>query len=113
MNKIRVAVIFGGTNTEHEVSLVSAQGILANLDPAKYEVTPIQITKDNTWIPPKQLQNSYTPIRASNMSSPEQSLASISQLVEQYPFDVVFPVVHGPYGEDGTLQGLLALAHIP
>lgn len=90
-NKIKIAVIYGGTNTEHEVSLVSAKAILDNLDKSKYDVVPIKITKENVWISPD----------------------SIDDLMEDHPFDVVFPVLHGPYGEDGTIQGLLELMRLP
>jgi D-alanine-D-alanine ligase len=111
--KIRVAVIFGGTNTEHEVSLVSAKGIIDNLDKTKYDVVPIKITKENTWISPKELQASYAPAIPGQIASAEQSIDSVSGVMENSRVDVVFPVLHGPYGEDGTIQGMLELMRLP
>lgn len=93
MTKLRVAVIFGGTNTEHEVSLISAKAVIYNLDKTKYEVIPIKITKDNKWIDQKgRGLNPYDLLKLC---------------------DLVFPVLHGSYGEDGTIQGLLELLHFP
>ncbi len=112
MGKIRVAVLFGGTNTEHEVSLVSAQAIIENLDPVKYVIIPIKITKENRWIKPKELHASYQKVISSNIASAEQSIDSVGEVMEG-KIDVVFPVIHGPYGEDGTIQGMLELMRIP
>jgi len=84
-NKIRVAVLFGGRSGEHEVSLVSAASVIKNLDKKKYEITPIKISK--------------------------QGQGFLEHNFEQ--FDVVFPVLHGPYGEDGTVQGFLELTGLP
>jgi len=84
--KIRVAVLFGGKSAEHEVSIRSAKNVVAALDPKKYDVTEIKISKTARWIPSESFFNSV---------------------------DVVFPVLHGPFGEDGTVQGLLKLADIP
>jgi len=111
--KLKVAVIFGGTNTEHEVSLVSGRAILDNLDKNKYDVTPIKITKENTWISPKELSASYTPVLPDKIVEASRAIDSIDDLMEDHSFDVVFPVLHGPYGEDGTVQGLLELMRLP
>lgn len=111
--KKRIAVIFGGTNTEHEVSLVSGRAILDNLDRNKYEVVPIKITKENVWTSPKELSASYTPTLPDKIVPAEKAIDSIDDLMEDHPFDVVFPVLHGPYGEDGTIQGLLELMRLP
>ncbi len=84
--KLRVAVLYGGQSGEHEVSVISAQSVMAHLDPARYHVTPIYITREGEWsLPLEQLRT----------------------------FDVVFPVLHGPMGEDGTVQGLLTLLNVP
>jgi D-alanine-D-alanine ligase len=125
--KIRVAVIFGGRSGEHEVSLVSARGIMEAMDKDKYEVLPIGITKEGQWIasgdPMRALQSGMT----EGGSKPAALLGDPSQrglirLEEQgkglqaarlTEVDVVFPVLHGPYGEDGTVQGLLDLANLP
>jgi len=89
--KTRVAVIYGGRTGEHEVSLRSAESILAALDRQRYEVEPIFITKDGRWEP--------RAIRPEPGGNPG--------------IDVVFPVLHGTFGEDGTVQGLLELADLP
>ena len=125
--KIRVAVVFGGRSGEHEVSLVSARGIMEAMDKDKYEVLPIGITKEGQWIasgdPMRALQSGMT----EGGSKPAALLGDPSQrglirLEEQKKglqasrlteVDVVFPVLHGPYGEDGTVQGLLDLANLP
>ena len=93
--KTRVGVIFGGRSGEHEVSLRSADSVIRALNPAKYEVVPITITHEGRWLS-----------RGEPMAiSPEPSGAG--------PVDVLFPIVHGTYGEDGTIQGLLELAGVP
>jgi D-alanine-D-alanine ligase len=124
--RLHVGVIFGGRSGEHEVSVASARSILAALDPERYESVPIGITKDGRWIA------SGDPMRAlasgdESASEPAALLGDPSRrgllrlqegerAVEAVPLtelDVVFPVLHGPYGEDGTVQGLLDLADIP
>jgi len=125
--KIRVALIFGGRSGEHEVSLVSAQGIMGAIDKDKYEVLPIGITKEGRWIafgdPLKALQSGM----AEGESGPAALLGDPSQrgllrleergqgiqAVRLTGVDVVFPILHGTYGEDGTVQGLLELADLP
>ncbi len=113
MTKLKVAVIFGGTNTEHEVSLVSGRAILDNLSRDMYEVIPIKITKENTWISPKELKASFVPVLPNKIVEASRAIDSIDDLMEDHSFDVVFPVLHGPYGEDGTIQGLLEMMRIP
>ncbi|MBM4466656.1 MAG: D-alanine--D-alanine ligase [Chloroflexi bacterium] len=120
-DKLRVGVIFGGQSGEHEVSLVSAQGIMKAMDKEKYEIIPIGITKEGRWLtsgePMKLLQAGEQRSRGAE----EQGLVPVDrrELVPGtretgFPkVDVVFPVLHGPYGEDGTVQGLLELADIP
>jgi D-alanine-D-alanine ligase len=125
---LKVGVIFGGRSGEHEVSLLSAQGVMNAIDRTRYEVVPIGITKEGQWLasgdPYKALSSG-----AMAESNPALLLAEPSDrglmriedvekeraptvvLVSQ--LDVVFPILHGPYGEDGTVQGLLELAGIP
>ncbi len=88
--KLKVAVIFGGRSGEHEVSLVSAKSVIKALSPKKYTVTPIKISKTGQWQPQKALSDIFAK-----------------------RFDIVFPVLHGPYGEDGTIQGLFEMASVP
>lgn len=113
MTKLRVALLFGGTSTEHEVSVVSASGIYQALDKKKYQVTPIRLAKDNTWEAVKTIKPSYTKVKAGKLKSATDSISSITKVFDSLTFDVVFPVLHGPYGEDGTIQGLLELLRLP
>ena len=121
MKKLRVCVIFGGRSGEHEVSIVSATSVMNALDPAKYEVVPVGITKAGRWIAGAQsvqlLKSGIedTPFYAMLPADPtEQRLlpattnSASAQELEQFreKFDVVFPVLHGPNGEHGTIQGL-------
>jgi D-alanine-D-alanine ligase len=128
--KTRVAVVFGGRSTEHAISCVSAGSILAALDPDEYDVVPVGITREGRWVlatgDPAQLSiaNRRLPeITASAGSAvvlpPDptasgllvvDSAAGISSLTG---VDVVFPALHGAYGEDGTIQGMLEMAGIP
>ena len=124
MSKIRVAVIFGGVSSEHDVSLVSATNVIENIPRDKYEVMCIGITKKGRWL--------YYPGDISAIASGEweRDPDCISAVLSPDPLhggflmmengeatvrkvDVVFPVLHGKNGEDGTVQGLLALADIP
>ena len=127
--KFRVGVIFGGQSGEHEVSLVSAQGIMNAMDKEKYEIIPIGITKKGRWLtsgePMKLLQPAPSVPPASGdaeRAEPETRELLVRSRRDLVPgtreagfpqVDVVFPVLHGPYGEDGTVQGLLELADIP
>ncbi|OGG90965.1 D-alanine--D-alanine ligase A [Candidatus Kuenenbacteria bacterium RIFCSPLOWO2_02_FULL_42_16] len=150
MKKLNIAVIFGGRSGEHEVSLVSAESVMKNLDRNKYNVIPVGIAKDGAWIAgknslkllkkneiPKALKAFITPDATSKQLvsvdnkklrvtpacrrgrdyglrlpaaclSGRQGEAGITDKI-----DVVFPVLHGTYGEDGTMQGLLELADLP
>lgn len=122
--KLRVGVIFGGRSAEHEVSLVSAASVIRALDKKKYEILPIGITPEGRWL------SSATALqllkeRANIESLPEHILVpdprkrGLVQLHRSsaeavpHPIDVAFPVLHGTYGEDGTIQGLFELADIP
>ncbi len=138
--KLRVGVLFGGRSGEHEVSLMSAAGILAAIDREKYEVVPIGITKTGRWLPPAK---AHALLAAGGVAQTEQT-AEVAPALPRMPgsddagaallpadpharalvtldggqpsvepLDIVFPVLHGPYGEDGTVQGLLELAGIP
>jgi len=128
--KLRVGVIFGGQSGEHEVSLVSAQGIMNAMDKERYEIIPIGIAKEGRWLTsgePMKLLQSGGPGVAGQIADTRQAEPGTWELVptdrrELVPgtretgfpqVDVVFPVLHGPYGEDGTVQGLLELAGIP
>ena len=121
--KLRVGVIMGGMSGEHEVSVVSAASVINALNKNKYEVIPIGITKTGKWISGLEtvqiLKNNMSVDNLANriiLPDPNQtSLVSIegNQLSLSQPLDVVIPLIHGTYGEDGKLQGLLELANIP
>ncbi len=120
MGKLRVAVLFGGRSGEHAVSLVSARSVLQHLDPNKYEVYPIGITLEGAWYFGQDalalLQQGTTQGLKPVAILPDPTRPGLWQLepvLERLAqVDVVFPVLHGPYGEDGTLQGLLEMAGV-
>ncbi|HZN07163.1 MAG TPA: D-alanine--D-alanine ligase family protein [Pyrinomonadaceae bacterium] len=128
--KLRVGVIFGGRSGEHEVSIRSARAIVESIDRRKFEVVPIAITEEGKWLAPAQsaqllpasvheLVSADGPARGdvALIGDPSHkgliSLGSDSQPLVAEKLDVVFPALHGTYGEDGTLQGLLEMADVP
>ena len=105
--------MFGGNSPEHDVSLHSAESVLANLDRSKYEIVPLAITRDGIWrtgIEPAELHDAPPTPEAAKIE-PLSYFAGTTK--DARPCDVIFPVLHGPNGEDGTVQGLLELADIP
>ena len=126
MKKINVGILFGGKSTEHEVSLQSAKNIIDALDKEKYDITLIGIDKTGQWHlhdksqfllncnDPKYISLSKTDKNVVLAPGNEnQQLFRIANTGAGSSVDVVFPVLHGPFGEDGTVQGLLKLANIP
>ncbi len=130
--RLRIGLIFGGRSGEHEVSLASATSVMANLDREKYEVVPIGITKEGGWLlgtEPARLMAAEQHINHTENTETETTTAvtltgdprmrrlipleSGEQLQDNGALDVIFPVLHGTYGEDGTLQGLLDMADVP
>lgn len=124
--KIRVGVLFGGKSAEHEVSLRSAENVLNALDKNKYEVVLIGIDKEGKWIlgnsSIKLLDKTNPKLYKLNSSNSDSIalvpqggglISNLSNTNSKASIDVVFPVLHGPFGEDGTVQGLLKLANIP
>jgi D-alanine-D-alanine ligase len=116
MTRIRVGIIYGGRSGEHEVSVASAASIFKHLDRRRYDAVPIHIDKRGHWVlgcpAPTALsagEAASTPANtALTTTTAEPTLA-----LRESGVDVVFPVLHGPYGEDGTVQGLLELANVP
>lgn len=119
--RLHIGVIFGGRSGEHEISVLSAENLMQHFDPKKYEVIPIGITKDGQWI-----SQGYQTIAilkegrsvASNaVLMPEPGHRGIVSLASSrrsiLPIDVYFPILHGSYGEDGAIQGLLELTEVP
>ena len=124
MKKLSVCVLFGGMSPEHEVSMRSAESVLNNMDPEKYDIFPVGITKEGEWIlfggtdysrlPTGQWRDE--PNNRSCVISPVRGQGLLSfegESVVRQHIDVVFPVLHGENGEDGAMQGLLQLAGIP
>ncbi|CPR12644.1 D-alanyl-alanine synthetase A [Mycobacterium bohemicum DSM 44277] len=129
-SRVRVAVVFGGRSNEHAISCVSAGGILRNLDPERFEVIAVGITPGGSWV---LTDGDPDALAITDRRLPEVSAASGTELALPADpgrsgqlvslrhgagevlasVDVVFPVLHGPYGEDGTVQGLLELAGVP
>ena len=137
MKKLRVGIIYGGRSGEHEVSIASAAAVVQNLDKQRYEAIPIRIEKDGRWIIADRLPTSSSAAEVIEQSRAqtaqrlgrggreahlvahpgEEQIMTIERgnqpSITGLALDVVFPVLHGPYGEDGTVQGLLELANIP
>jgi D-alanine-D-alanine ligase len=142
VKRLRVGVLYGGRSGEHEVSLASAAAVFAHLDKTRYEAVPIRIEKDGRWCladrPPTAMSaadvieharlEAARPVRSGRevhmIARPsEETVLSINRAtgrdeigqatVTGLNLDVIFPVLHGPYGEDGTIQGLLELANVP
>lgn len=124
--KIKVGLIFGGRSGEHEVSFCSASSIIKAIDKDKYSVVPIGITKEGRWISPRdselalqsgRIEGKGTVFLLNNPSGTALVRIDNNQRLDKSStlekLDVIFPVLHGPYGEDGTVQGLLELADIP
>ena len=112
--RIRVAVVYGGRSSEHAISCVSAGSILRHLDPERFEVIPVGISSDGTWqrtaARPEDLTITDRRLPAVGGGS-DTPLALVGEILAGV--DVVFPILHGPYGEDGTIQGLLEMAGLP
>ena len=112
--KLRVAVIYGGRSAEHQVSLASAKSVLTHLDQQKYEVIPIAIDRQGHWLSQPFPSLLEMPVEQWSMRiAASTSLPRQAASLQRKAFDVVFPVLHGSLGEDGTLQGLLELADLP
>lgn len=125
VEKLRVAVLFGGRSGEHQVSLQSAASVLNAIDSTKYDSVPMGITQDGTWIlpfePAQALANGFDRSSGQAVILPAYPGAGGLLILEDgpmgsrgdtIPVDVIFPVLHGTYGEDGTVQGLFELADI-
>ncbi len=124
LNKLSVCVLFGGVSPEHEISLRSAESVLTHMDPEKYNIFPVGITKEGAWVRyggtdyselhggtwlehPANRRAALSPVRGQGLLSFE------GDCVVRERIDVVFPVLHGENGEDGSIQGLLQIAGLP
>lgn len=121
MAKLRVALVFGGRSSEHEISCVTAGGVLGAIDRDKFDVIPIGITKDGIFVPAEDSTDKWA-LNKEQLPTvefegktitfqPNRAYAINGQSVGT--IDVVFPVLHGPYGEDGTIQGFFELLDLP
>ena len=138
VRRLRIGIIYGGRSSEHAVSLASAAAIFANLDRERYAPVPIRIEQDGRWVlaeRPPTLESAAATIERARLDPAHAARATRELHLVAHPgdetmltvergvdadsgsddpaFDLIFPIVHGPYGEDGTLQGLLELANIP
>jgi D-alanine-D-alanine ligase len=110
--RIRVAVLGGGRSSEHEVSLRSAASVVAALDPERFDVVPVQIDRGGAWQIESSARLSLEP-GAESRSLVPSAPAGLPAPAGIGPIDVVLPILHGPFGEDGRLQGLLDMINIP
>lgn len=118
MKKIHIALLFGGRSAEHAVSILSAKSIFSALDPEKYDVTLIEISQEWKWMTrkPDVFDETTESTPWESVSFPPESgweLCFTGEHARCEKIDVVFPILHGPYGEDGTVQWLLELANVP
>ena len=122
--KLTTAILCGGVSPEHEVSMNSARNIYKAIDKTKYEVVVIGVSRSGQWLHlPEDEFMRLTSIESGNVgfplmlipgaANPVQYLPSIRNPQSAIRIDVVFPIIHGPFGEDGTLQGLLAILGLP
>jgi D-alanine-D-alanine ligase len=111
--KVRVALLFGGRSGEHGVSTATAAGVMKALDPEKYDVLPVGITQDGQWVLAAGDATRWELTSGGLAEVTPDAGTSLAGLADLGEVDVVFPLLHGPYGEDGTVQGLLELAGVP
>ncbi|MBK8303354.1 MAG: D-alanine--D-alanine ligase family protein [Pyrinomonadaceae bacterium] len=111
--KTRVGVIFGGRSGEHEISCRSAKTVIEQADPEKYEIVPIAITNDGVWLDAEKSRQFYENGGELQPKEHKELLFPVSRLLSPDSIDVIFPVLHGTYGEDGTIQGLFEMADLP
>lgn len=111
--KTRVGVIFGGRSGEHEISIRSAKTVIEQIDHEKYDVVPIAITKEGAWLDAEKSRQFYENGGEIEKKEHRELLFPVSHLLSPVSLDVIFPVLHGTYGEDGTIQGLFEMADLP
>ena len=119
-NRLRIMILFGGRSDEHEVSILSATNVLAALNPAKFEAVPVHVARDGAWTLGKFADGTLSSLADGQRVFPVPggqgeiiSLSLAGEVLEFQPVDAVFPVLHGQWGEDGSVQGLASVARIP
>ncbi len=111
MSKLNIGIIFGGISTEHNVSIVSGTSVIENLDKEKYNIYPIYISKEGKWY---KYVKEITKIKTLEITEDIKELEPINDIIETLSkMNVIFPVLHGAGGEDGTIQGILELIKVP
>lgn len=122
LTKIKLGLLYGGKSAEHQVSLQTALAAIKALNQEKFEIHPIYITEQGQWMRGERIEGEVTTVEALQMSGEENTISPVSLSTEIIPaanskqedaIDVIFPLLHGPNGEDGTVQGLLELLNIP
>jgi D-alanine-D-alanine ligase len=116
--KIKLGLLYGGKSAEHKVSMQTAMAVIKALDLNKFDIHPIYITEQGQWVKGPQLHAPVTDVKQLAFTSNEESATVLSPAIIQAgdnaePIDVIFPLLHGPNGEDGTVQGLLELLNLP
>ena len=116
--RLKVGILFGGRSAEHEVSVVSAQAVMAALDADRFQAVPIGVTRQGTWLTTADSERALTSIRLEKFAALEEPLGEgilhrTKALGALRRLNAVFPLIHGTNGEDGTLQGFLELAGAP
>ena len=111
MAKLKLGVIFGGMSTEHDVSITSGTSVIKNLDKDKYEIYPIYIDKEGKWYEYSKNIDEIDILQVGEEIEEKILIANPIEYLQEC--DVIFPVLHGLYGEDGTIQGMLELLKIP
>jgi D-alanine-D-alanine ligase len=116
--RLKVGVLFGGRSAEHEVSVVSAQAVMAAMDGQRFQPVAIGVTRQGTWLTPADTERALARIRSEELRALEEPLGAAllhrtQALGSLRRVDVVFPLIHGTNGEDGSLQGLLELVDVP
>ena len=110
MEKLKLGVIFGGMSTEHEVSIVSGTSVIKNLNKEKYEIIPIYLSKEGNWFYYDKKVENIEILQVGDKIKEVKPIENPIQLLKS--LDIAFPVLHGLYGEDGTIQGLLELLKV-
>ena len=111
MRKLKIAIIFGGESTEHEVSIASGTSVIENISKEKYEIYQIYIDKIGNWYEYKKEIDKIKTLEIKDTIEPKEKIEDIVGYLKN--MDVAFPVLHGAKGEDGSIQGLFELSGIP
>lgn len=110
MKKIKVGVIFGGQSTEHEISVISGSSVIKNLNKEKYQICPIYISKEGNWYKYTKPVENVEIFRIGEEPKELEKIDNVFEILKEQ--EVIVPVLHGLYGEDGTIQGLLELVSV-